>query len=52
MKQVTATGQTVKEAVEFSFSSTKHNRRSNVEIAIVDEGKKGFFGFLVQDRQL
>ncbi|MDQ0220939.1 protein jag [Peribacillus cavernae] len=43
MKQITATGQSVEEAVE-SALATLNTTRDRVEIEIVDEGKKGFFG--------
>lgn len=43
MKQVTATGQTVKEAVESALSQLK-TTEDRTEISIIDEGKKGIFG--------
>ncbi|NRD77418.1 protein jag [Bacillus sp. BRMEA1] len=43
MKQVTATGQTVEEAVESALAQLQTTKdRTNVDI--IDEGKKGFFG--------
>ncbi len=44
MKQVTATGQTVEEAVNTALAQLK-TTRDKAEISIIDEGKKGFFGF-------
>lgn len=44
MKQVTATGQTVEEAVKSALAQLK-TTRERTEISIIDEGKKGFFGF-------
>ena len=46
MKQVTATGQTVKEAVESALAQLQ-TTKDQTEISIIDEGKKGFLGFLV-----
>ncbi|WP_026584877.1 RNA-binding cell elongation regulator Jag/EloR [Bacillus sp. J33] len=43
MKQVTATGQTVKEAVESALAQL-NTTEDRAEITIVDEGKKGVFG--------
>lgn len=43
MKQVTATGQTVDEAVNSALSQLQ-TTRDLVEITIIDEGKKGLFG--------
>lgn len=43
MKQVTATGQTVEEAVQSALLELK-TTRDRVEIQIVDEGKKGLLG--------
>lgn len=43
MKQVTATGQTVEEAVESALAQLK-TTKDRTEINIVDEGKKGIFG--------
>lgn len=44
MKQVTATGQTVEKAVEQALTEL-NTTRDKVDISIVDEGKKGIFGF-------
>ncbi|MDF1510474.1 protein jag [Robertmurraya sp. DFI.2.37] len=44
MKQVTATGQTVEEAVKSALAQLE-TTEDRVEIAIMDEGKKGIFGF-------
>ncbi|WML42474.1 RNA-binding cell elongation regulator Jag/EloR [Neobacillus sp. PS3-40] len=43
MKQVTATGQTVEEAVESALAQLK-TTRDRADISIIDEGKKGLFG--------
>lgn len=43
MKQVTATGHTVKEAVESALAQL-NTTEDRIEITIVDEGKKGVFG--------
>ncbi|PLT33227.1 RNA-binding cell elongation regulator Jag/EloR [Bacillus sp. V5-8f] len=43
MKQVTATGQSVEEAVESALAQL-NTSRERAEIEIVDEGKKGFLG--------
>lgn len=43
MKQITATGQTVKEAVESALAQL-NTTEDRLEITIVDEGKKGVFG--------
>lgn len=43
MKQVTATGQTVDEAVESALAQL-NTKKDHVEITIIDEGKKGIFG--------
>ncbi len=45
MKQVTATGQTVEEAVESALAQLKYNK-DRTDVAIIDEGKKGFSEFL------
>ncbi|WP_251554405.1 RNA-binding cell elongation regulator Jag/EloR [Neobacillus muris] len=43
MKQVTATGQTVEEAVESALAQL-HTTKDRAEVDIIDEGKKGIFG--------
>lgn len=43
MRELTATGQNVEEAVESALAQLK-TTRDRVEIEIVDEGKKGLFG--------
>jgi len=43
VKQVTATGQTVNEAVESALAQLK-TTKDRTEIVIIDEGKKGIFG--------
>jgi spoIIIJ-associated protein len=43
VKQVTATGQNVDEAVESALAQLK-TTKDRTEISIIDEGKKGFFG--------
>jgi spoIIIJ-associated protein len=43
VKQVTATGQTVKEAVESALAQLK-TTKDRADVAIIDEGKKGIFG--------
>lgn len=43
MKQVTATGQTVEEAVESALAQLK-TTKDRAEVSIIDEGKKGIFG--------
>jgi spoIIIJ-associated protein len=43
VKQITATGQTVEEAVESALSQLQMTK-DRTEIQIVDEGKKGIFG--------
>ncbi|MDF2902743.1 MAG: SpoIIIJ-associated protein [Bacillus sp. (in: firmicutes)] len=42
MKQVTATGQTVEEAVEEALAQLK-TTKDRTEVVIIDEGKKGIF---------
>lgn len=44
MKQVTATGATVEEAVQSALAQLQATR-DRVEISIIDEGKRGIFGF-------
>ena len=43
MKQVTATGQTVEEAVKSALAQLK-TTKDRADISIVDEGKRGIFG--------
>lgn len=43
MKQVTATGQTVEEAVESALAQL-NTTKDRTEFVVIDEGKKGFFG--------
>ncbi|MCU9613483.1 protein jag [Caldibacillus lycopersici] len=43
MKQMTATGQTVDEAVQSALSDL-HTTKDRVDIVVIDEGKKGIFG--------
>ena len=43
MKQVTATGQTVKEAVQSALAQLQ-TTEDRTEVSIIDEGKKGFLG--------
>lgn len=43
MKQITATGQTVEEAVESALAQLS-TTRDRIEVTIVDVGKKGFLG--------
>ncbi|MBE4907915.1 protein jag [Bacillus luteolus] len=43
MKQITATGQTVDEAVESALAQLQ-TTKDRAEITIIDEGKKGIFG--------
>lgn len=43
MKEITATGQTVEEAIEKGISQLKVSREK-VDIKVIDEGKKGIFG--------
>lgn len=43
MKELTATGQTVEEAIETGLSQLKATKEQ-VDIKIIDEGKKGIFG--------
>lgn len=43
MKQVTATGQTVGEAVESALAQLK-TTKDRTDISIIDEGKRGIFG--------
>lgn len=43
MKQVTATGQTVVEAVESALAQL-NTTQDRTEVSIIDEGKKGLFG--------
>ncbi|MFB3169734.1 spoIIIJ-associated protein [Bacillus niacini] len=43
MKQVTATGQTVEEAVESALAQL-NTTKDRTDVAIIDEGKKGIFG--------
>jgi spoIIIJ-associated protein len=43
VKQVTATGQTVEEAVESALAQL-NTTKDRTDVAIIDEGKKGFLG--------
>jgi spoIIIJ-associated protein len=43
VKQVTATGQTVEEAVESALAQL-NTTKDRTDVAIIDEGKKGIFG--------
>ncbi len=43
MKQITATGQTVDEAVESALAQL-NTTKDRTEVSIIDEGKKGIFG--------
>ncbi|MEH7248312.1 RNA-binding cell elongation regulator Jag/EloR [Neobacillus niacini] len=43
MKQVTATGQTVEEAVESALAQL-NTTKDRTDVTIIDEGKRGFFG--------
>lgn len=43
MKQVTATGQTVEEAVKSALAQL-NTSKDRTEVSIIDEGKKGIFG--------
>ncbi|MFC4321692.1 RNA-binding cell elongation regulator Jag/EloR [Litchfieldia salsa] len=43
MKQITATGQTVDEAVESALAQLK-TTKDRTDVIIIDEGKKGIFG--------
>jgi spoIIIJ-associated protein len=43
VKQVTATGQTVEEAVESALAQLK-TTKDRADVSIIDEGKKGIFG--------
>ncbi|CRK82449.1 RNA-binding cell elongation regulator Jag/EloR [Neobacillus massiliamazoniensis] len=43
MNQVTATGQTVEEAVESALAQLK-TTKDRTDVSIIDEGKKGIFG--------
>ncbi|SDM97264.1 RNA-binding cell elongation regulator Jag/EloR [Bacillus sp. OK048] len=43
MKQVTATGQTVEEAVESALAQL-NTTKDRTDVAIIDQGKKGIFG--------
>jgi spoIIIJ-associated protein len=43
VKQVTATGQTVEEAVESALAQLK-TTKDRADVSIIDEGKRGFFG--------
>lgn len=50
MKKVTATGQSVEEAVNLALAQL-NSTKDRVEIEVEDEGKKGFLVYLVQGRQ-
>ncbi|WP_110928041.1 RNA-binding cell elongation regulator Jag/EloR [Bacillus massiliglaciei] len=43
MKKITAAGRTVEEAVQSALTQL-NTTRDRIEVAIIDEGKKGFFG--------
>jgi spoIIIJ-associated protein len=43
VKQVTATGQTVEEAVESALAQL-NTTKDRTDVAIIDQGKKGIFG--------
>ncbi|MCA0972344.1 protein jag [Halobacillus litoralis] len=44
MKQITATGTTMDEAVESALEQLQTSKE-NVDVHVIDEGKKGFLGF-------
>ena len=51
MKEVTASGQTVDEAVQSALEQL-NLPRDQVEIEIIDEGKKGFLGIFGASRAI
>ncbi|ASK61767.1 protein jag [Virgibacillus phasianinus] len=51
MREITATGQTVEEAIQSALEQL-NTTRDQVEIAIIDEGKKGFFGVFGSKRSI
>lgn len=51
MKQITASGQTVEEAVQSALEQL-NTTREHVDIHIIDEGKKGLFGIFGSKRAI
>lgn len=51
MKQITASGQTVEEAVQSALGQL-NTTRDNVDIHVIDEGKKGLFGIFGSKRAI
>ncbi len=51
MKQLTATGTTVEEAVQSALEQLQTSK-DQVNVEVIDEGKKGFLEFLEQNRRL
>ena len=49
MRQVTATGETVEEAVHSAIEQL-NTSKDQVEIEVIDEGKKEFSGYLVPNQ--
>ncbi|MFC4024182.1 RNA-binding cell elongation regulator Jag/EloR [Oceanobacillus longus] len=51
MKEITASGQTVEEAVQSALEQL-NTTKDQVEIDVIDEGKKGFFGIFGSKRAI
>lgn len=51
MREITATGQTVEEAVQSAIEQL-NTTRDQVDITIIDEGKKGLFGLFGSKRSI
>ncbi|WP_087973933.1 RNA-binding cell elongation regulator Jag/EloR [Oceanobacillus rekensis] len=51
MKEITASGQTVEEAVQSALEQL-NTKKDQVEIDVIDEGKKGFFGIFGSKRAI
>lgn len=51
MKEVTATGQSVEEAVESALREL-NTTKDRIHVRVIDEGKKGYLDYLVQNRLL
>ena len=51
MRQITATGQTVEDAVQSALEQL-NTSRDQTTVEVIDEGKKGFFGFFGSKRAI
>jgi len=51
VKHLTQTGKTVEQAIENALEKLKKSR-DEVTVRIIEEGKKGFFGFGAKDAEV